>query len=139
MSKKVKETSKVGTVNLGFVPEYTVTYSREEKLWGVHINGTSTYILKRPVNKKNMYYVGTRYFKTLRDAIFSVVIGSTMPFYGVCMNQELIIILSSILDKHLCFKFEDVNCDGVSCRNCLLINHNDNYVYQLIQFGGRII
>ena len=23
MSKKVKETSKVGTVNLGFVPEYT--------------------------------------------------------------------------------------------------------------------
>lgn len=80
MSKKVKETNKAGTVNLGYVPEYTVTYSREEKLWGVHINGMSTYILKRPVNKKNMYYVGTRYFKTLRDAIFSVVIGSTMPF-----------------------------------------------------------
>lgn len=65
---------------LGTVPEYTVSYSREEKLWGVHINGTSTYILKRPVGKKNMYYVGTHYCKTLRDAIFSVVLGSLMPF-----------------------------------------------------------
>lgn len=65
---------------LGTVPEYTVSYSREEKLWGVHINGISTYILKRPVGKKNMYYVGTRYCKTLRDAIFSVVLGTLIPF-----------------------------------------------------------
>ena len=65
---------------LGTVPEYTVSYSREEKLWGVHINGTSTYILKRPVGRQNMYYVGTRYCRTLRDAIFSVVLGTLLPF-----------------------------------------------------------
>lgn len=56
------------------------------------------------------------------------------------MNQELIIILSSILDKHLCFKFKAVNCAGISCRNCCLDKKQiDNYVYQLIQFGERII
>ena len=65
---------------LGTVPEYTVSYSREEKLWGVHINGISVYILKRPIGKKNMYYISTRYFKTLRDAIFSVVLGNSLPF-----------------------------------------------------------
>ena len=56
------------------------------------------------------------------------------------MNQELIIILSSILDKHLCLKFKDVNCGGVSCRNCCIDRkQNDNYAYHLIQFGERII
>ncbi|AGF88333.1 hypothetical protein SP076_00010 [Salmonella phage FSL SP-076] len=65
---------------LGDVPVYSVSYSRDEKLWGVHINGISVYILKRPIGKKNMYYVGTRYFKTLRDAIFSVVLGNMLPF-----------------------------------------------------------
>lgn len=56
------------------------------------------------------------------------------------MNQELIIILSSILDKHLCFKLKAVNCAGISCRNCCLDRKKiDNYVYHLIQFGKRII
>ena len=74
MSKKTK------SIKLGEVPEYTVTYSRLEQLWGVHINGISVYILKRFVGKRRMYYVGTRYFKTLRDAIFSVVLGNSLPF-----------------------------------------------------------
>lgn len=56
------------------------------------------------------------------------------------MNQELIIILSSILDKHLCFKLGKISCWGVSCRNCCLDRKKiDNYVYHLIQFGERII
>ncbi|AGF88129.1 hypothetical protein SP058_00070 [Salmonella phage FSL SP-058] len=79
MSKKAKPVKPV-EVKLGNVPDYTVTYSRQEQLWGVHINGISAYILKRPIGKKNMYYVGTRYFKTLRDAIFSVVLGNSLPF-----------------------------------------------------------
>ncbi len=77
MTKKAK---KEPVVKLGTVPNYTVSYSREEQLWGVHIDGTSTYILKRLVGKKKMYYVGTRYCKTLRDAIFSVVLGAMQPF-----------------------------------------------------------
>lgn len=76
MSKKAKEP----VVKLGEVPEYTVTYSRVDKLWGVHINGQSVYILKRQAGKKKMYYVGTRYFNTLRNAIFSVVMGNSLPF-----------------------------------------------------------
>jgi hypothetical protein len=76
MSKKVAKPE----VKLGDVPEYVVTYSREQKLWGVHINGESTYILKRKMGGKNMYYVGTRYIRTLRDAIFSVVLGTMTPF-----------------------------------------------------------
>lgn len=72
MSKKVKETSKVGTVNLGYVPEYTVTYSREEKLWGVHINGTSVYILKRPVNKKKTCTMLVHVISKLSGMLFSV-------------------------------------------------------------------
>lgn len=78
MTKKAKSVEIKS--KLGVVPEYSVSYSREEKLWGVHIDGESTYILKRPVGKKNMYYVGTRYCKTLRDAIFSVVLGAMQPF-----------------------------------------------------------
>lgn len=76
MSKKAKPVE----VKLGNVPDYTVTYSRQEQLWGVHINGISVYILKRPIGKKKMYYVGTRYFNTLRNAIFSVVLGNSLPF-----------------------------------------------------------
>ncbi|WDR22420.1 hypothetical protein PJM42_0014 [Salmonella phage vB_SenP_UTK0001] len=79
MAKKLVKTKQAG-IKLGNVPDYTVTYSRQEQLWGVHINGISAYILKRPIGKKNMYYVGTRYFKTLRDAIFSVVLGNSLPF-----------------------------------------------------------
>lgn len=79
MSKKSKSL-KLQEVKLGDVPDYLVTYSRIDRIWGVHINGTSVYILKRLVGKKYMYYVGSRYFKTLRNAIFSIVLGNSLPF-----------------------------------------------------------
>ncbi len=62
------------------IPEYKVTYSRETGVWAVHINQEVTYILKRQIGKKNMYYVGTAYRRTLRDAIFSVLLGNMLPF-----------------------------------------------------------
>lgn len=81
MSKKTtKVTSKKSNIKLGEVPDYNVTYSRDEQIWGVHMNEQSIYILPRLVGKKKMYYVGTRFFKTLRDAIFSVVLGNMSPF-----------------------------------------------------------
>ena len=126
---------------LGTVPEYSVSYSREEKLWGVHINGTSTYILKRPVGKKNMYYVGTRYCKTLRDAIFSVVLGTLMPFQEGSMNHELIIILMHLKSRtfhnvQLCNEiYRWDTCKGIGCSYCVLNTSSptsDRYASRLL-------
>lgn len=60
------------------------------------------------------------------------------------MNQELILILSSIVDESkLCT--ETVNafhCTFASCDNCILITYEDreeHYVYKIIKMGERIL
>lgn len=59
------------------------------------------------------------------------------------MNQELILILSSILDESkLCTETANTfQCTFDTCANCILISHRDKrdyYVYKLIKYGERM-
>lgn len=62
------------------VPDYQLTYNKEQSLWKMFIGNKVVYINATRIGKAKYYYLDGRYYKRLRDSLFSVLHKEMQPF-----------------------------------------------------------
>ena len=64
------------------VPAYQLTYNKEQSLWKMFIGNQVVYIKATKIGKSKYYLLNGRYYKRLRDSLFSVLYQEMQPFQG---------------------------------------------------------
>lgn len=62
------------------VPAYQLTYNKEQSLWKMFIGNKVVYIKATKIGKSKYYLLNGRYYKRLRDSLFSVLHQEMQPF-----------------------------------------------------------
>ena len=62
------------------VPAYQLTYNKEQSLWKMFIGNKVVYITATKIGKSKYYLLNGRYYKRLRDSLFSVLHQEMQPF-----------------------------------------------------------